>query len=147
MERTEIAKNYFAQKCHCSQAVLASFADALGITEETALKFGACFGGGMRKGEVCGACTGALMALGMKFGMSEIGDFKKQQIADGYARRFLDEFAKQNGSYLCRDLLKRNLASDEERQKAREEGLFASVCPKMIESAVRISEQMMQEKV
>ena len=147
MERTEIAKNYFAKKCHCSQAVLASFADALGITEETALKFGSCFGGGMRKGEVCGACTGALMALGMKFGMSEIGDLKKQQIADGYARRFLDEFAKQNGSYLCRDLLKRNLASDEERQKAREEGLFASVCPKMIESAVRISEQMMQEKV
>ena len=132
MERTEIAKNYFAQKCHCSQAVLASFADALGITEETALKFGSCFGGGMRKGEVCGACTGALMALGMKFGMSEVGDLENQQIADGYARRFLDEFAKQNGSYLCRNLLKRNLASDEERQKAREEGLFALVCPKMI---------------
>ena len=118
----------------------------LGITEETALKFGSCFGGGMRKGEVCGACTGALMALGMKFGMSEVGDFKNQQIADGYARRFLDEFAKQNGSYLCRDLLKRNLASEEERQKAREEGLFASVCPKMIESAVCIAEQMIQDK-
>ena len=147
MERTEIAKNYFAQNCHCSQAVLASFADALGITEETALKLGSCFGGGMRKGEVCGACTGALMALGMKFGMSEVGDLENQQIADGYARLFLDEFAKQNGSYLCRDLLKRNLASDDERQKAREEGLFVSVCPKIIESAVRISEQMMQEKV
>jgi len=146
MERTEIAKNYFAQKCHCLQAVLASFADVLGITEETALKFGSCFGGGMRKGEVCGACTGALMALGMKFGMSEVGDFDKQQIADRYARRFLDEFAMQNGSYLCRDMLKRNLASEEERQKAREEGLFASVCPKMIESAVCIVEQMIQDK-
>ena len=146
MKRTEIAKNYFAQKCHCSQAVLASFADVLGITEETALKFGSCFGGGMRKGEVCGACTGVLMALGMKFGMSEVGDFDNQKIADGYARRFLDEFASQNGSYLCRDLLKRNLASDEERQKAREEGLFASVCPKMIESAVCIAEQMIQDK-
>ena len=146
MERTEIAKNYFAQKCHCLQAVLASFADVLGITEETALKFGSCFGGGMRKGEVCGACTGALMALGIKFGMSEVGDFDKQQIADRYARRFLDEFAMQNGSYLCRDMLKRNLASEEERQKAREEGLFASVCPKMIESAVCIVEQMIQDK-
>ena len=145
MERTEIAKNYFARKCHCSQAVLASFVDVLGITEEMALKFGSCFGGGMRKGEVCGACTGALMALGMKFGMSEVGDVENQQIADDYARRFLDEFAKQNGSYLCRNLLKHNLASEEERQKAREEGLFASVCPKLIESAVRIAEQMMQE--
>ena len=146
MERTEIAKNYFAQKCHCSQAVLASFADVLGITEETALKFGSCFGGGMRKGEVCGACTGALMALGMKFGMSEIGDIKKQQIADGYARRFLDEFAKQNGSYLCRELLKVNLANEEERQYAREHGLFTTVCPKMIESAVLLAEAFIEEQ-
>lgn len=140
MERKEIAKNYFAQKCHCSQAVLASFADVIGITEETALKFGSCFGGGMRKGEVCGACTGVLMVLGMKFGMSEVGDFEKQQTADEYAKRFMTEFAAQNGSYLCRELLKVNLANEEERQYAREHGLFATVCPKLIESAVLLAE-------
>ena len=145
MERKEKAKDYFSQKCHCSQAVLASFADEIGLSEGTALQLGSCFGGGMRKGEVCGACTGALMAIGMKFGMSTVGDLERQQTADEYTKKFLNEFAKQNGSYLCRELLKYNLASEEERQKARELGLFAAVCPKLIESAVVIAEQLMSE--
>lgn len=145
MERTKIAKDLFSKKCHCSQAVLASFADELGITEEIALKLGSCFGGGMRKGEVCGACTGALMALGLKYGMNSVGDFDNQKIADEYAKKFLNEFAKQNGSYLCRQLMKCNLANDDERQYAREHGLFASICPKLIESAVVIAEQLMNE--
>lgn len=39
------------------------YADECGLTEEQALKLGGCFGDGMRKGEVCGACTGALLVL------------------------------------------------------------------------------------
>ena len=62
MTHIEKANELFGQKFHCSQAVFAAFAEELGITEEQALKIGACFGSGMRKGEVCGACTGALMA-------------------------------------------------------------------------------------
>lgn len=42
MKHTELAKMYFEQKYHCSQAVLAAFADELGLTEEQALKLGAC---------------------------------------------------------------------------------------------------------
>ena len=145
MERTIKAKDLFSKRCHCSQAVLASFADELGITEEIALKVGSCFGGGMRKGEVCGACTGALMALGLKYGMSSVGDYENQQVADEYAKKFLNEFSKQNGSYLCRQLLKCNLSNDEERQYAREHGLFTTICPKLIESAVLIAEQLMNE--
>lgn len=145
MKRTEFAKDLFSQKCHCSQAVLASFADDLGITEEIALKVGSCFGGGMRKGEVCGACTGALMVLGLHYGMSTVGDFEKQQTADEYAKRFLDEFSKQNGSYLCRQLLNCDLSNDDARQYAREYGLFTTICPQLIESAVLITEQFLKE--
>ena len=58
MTHKEKALQYFSDKFHCSQAVLAAFAPELGLTEEQALKLGACFGAGMRKGEVCGACTG-----------------------------------------------------------------------------------------
>ena len=52
MDHKEKALNYFSQQLHCSQAVLAAFAEECGITEEQALKLGSCFGGGMRKGEV-----------------------------------------------------------------------------------------------
>ncbi len=65
MTRVEKAKELFEQyNYHCSQSILAVFAEDLGITEKQALKLGGCFGGGMCKGEVCGACVGALMALG-----------------------------------------------------------------------------------
>ena len=58
MTHKELALDYFDRKFHCSQAVLAAFKDEIGLTEKQALKLGACFGSGMRKGEVCGACTG-----------------------------------------------------------------------------------------
>lgn len=52
MNHREKALDYFKRKFHCSQAVLAAFADDCGLTEEQALRIGACFGSGMRKGEV-----------------------------------------------------------------------------------------------
>ena len=78
----EKALALFDQKYHCSQAVLAAFADECGLTEQQALKLGACFGGGMRKGEVCGACTGALMVLGALYGQYDKADPASREIAD-----------------------------------------------------------------
>ena len=52
MTHKEKAVNYFSQKLHCFQAILAAFAKECGITEEEAFKFCSCFGSGMRKREV-----------------------------------------------------------------------------------------------
>ena len=82
MDHKEKALNYFSQQLHCSQAVLAAFAEECGITEEQALKLGSCFGGGMRKGEVCGAVTGALMALGLLYGQKNAGDAEGRQTSN-----------------------------------------------------------------
>ena len=49
MIRQEKAVEYFNRGFHCSQAVLAAYADQCGLTEEKALKLGACFGSGMRE--------------------------------------------------------------------------------------------------
>ena len=51
MTHKEKALVYFGDKFHCSQSVLAAFADEVGLSEEQALKLGACFGGGMRQGQ------------------------------------------------------------------------------------------------
>ncbi|MBQ9908051.1 MAG: C_GCAxxG_C_C family protein [Oscillospiraceae bacterium] len=45
----------------CRISSFAAFSEDFGITEKQALQIFACFGGGMCKGEVCGACTGALI--------------------------------------------------------------------------------------
>lgn len=90
MTEKEKALDYFGRHFHCSQAVLAAFADRCGLTEEQALKLGACFGSGMRKGEVCGACTGALMVLGLLYGQCDETDLKDM----------LDKFEKDDNMHL-----------------------------------------------
>lgn len=58
MTHIEKANELFGKKFHCSQAVFAAFAEELGLTDEQALKIGACFGSGMRKGEFAGVSDG-----------------------------------------------------------------------------------------
>ena len=106
MTHKEKALQYFADKFHCSQAVLAAYTDECGINEETALKLGACFGSGMRKGEVCGACTGALMVLGLLYGQYRKDDMASRQTANQVNDLMMNKFAEKCGSYLCNDLLR-----------------------------------------
>ena len=145
MNHIEMAKKYFEQKYHCSQAVLVAFADELGLTEEQALKLGGCFGGGMCKGEVCGACTGALMALGLKYGQSDIEDMESRKKTNDVTAEFLDMFQKENGSYICRELLGCDLGTDEGKRYAIENNLFIEFSPKMVYSATKIAKKLMNE--
>ena len=49
---------------NCAQAVLVSFCDKIGLTEEQAYQTASHFGSGMRHGSTCGVLSGGLMALG-----------------------------------------------------------------------------------
>lgn len=143
MNRIESAKHYFEEKFHCSQAVFAAFAPEYGLTEEQALKIGSCFGSGMCKGEVCGAVTGALMVLGLKYGHCRIGDTEGKLKTSRLTCLMMDKFKEENGSYLCRDLLGYDVTQKEEVEKIKELGLFTDFCPKMVESAARILEEIL----
>ena len=145
MPHIEKAKALFDKKFHCSQAVFAAFAEELGVTEEQALKIGACFGGGMRKGEVCGACTGALMALGLKYGQADEQDLESRYKTNEVTDKFLDRFQKENGSYMCKDLLGCDLSTEEGVAEAVEKKLFTEFCPKMVMSATKIVEELLKE--
>lgn len=145
MTHTEKAVNHFSKGFLCSQAVLAAFGDELSVTEEQALQLGACFGSGMRKGEVCGACTGALMVLGLKYGQTSVADGEARQNTNELTKRFLELFREKNGSYLCNDLLGCDISTPEGAAQARAKGLFCEFCPKMVASAVDVLEQVIEK--
>ncbi len=145
MTHEEIATKLFEEKYHCSQAVLGAFAEDFEMDIKTALKLGGCFGGGMCKGEVCGACTGALMALGLKYGQCETDDLENRAKANEVAVELLEQFAKENGSYLCKELLGCDLATAEGKAFAIEHKLFTEFCPKMVVSATRIAEKLLEQ--
>lgn len=138
MTHKEKAVQYYQDGYLCSQSVLAAYAEEYGLTEELALKLGTCLGAGMRKGEVCGACTGALMVLGLMH-----DDPKNRKTAYENTRQFLNDFRDVNGSYLCNDLLGCDVRTPEGVQYARDHHLFTEFCPKMVASAVEILEKIM----
>ena len=140
------ALTLFEQKYHCSQAVLAAFAEECGLTEKQALMLGACFGSGMRKGEVCGACTGALMVLGLLYGQYDSTDLDSREISNTINDKMMEGFAAVSGSYLCNDLLGCDITTAEGIQYAREHNLFTEFCPQMVANAVDILEQIIQEQ-
>ena len=144
-EKQTIAVEYYNKGLHCSQAVLAAFAGKCGISEETAIRLGSCFGSGMRKGYVCGACSGALMVLGLLYGETRIGDKEERLRSNRLNVLYVERFAQANGTCICNELLECDIATPEGAQHARDNGLFREFCPKMVASAVEILEGIIAE--
>ncbi len=140
MNDIETAVEYFNKGCSCSQAVLAAYGPKLGLDRESALKIASTFGGGIaRTGQTCGAVTGALMALGLKYNMD---DPKAKDKSIALAREFLDKFKACNGSTTCRELVGYDVSTPEGFAYARENKLFGN-CGKFVRNAAEIVEDML----
>ena len=145
MEKQEAAVSCFTRGFNCSQAVCSVFAPDFGVDPETAYRLACAFGGGLAgSGETCGAVTGALMVLGLKYGMT---DFQNQQAKEktyAVARSFLREFASRHQFTRCRDLLGCDIGTPEMRARAKEAGLFETLCPAFVRDAVQIVETLLE---
>ncbi len=146
MTHKETALQLFHERFLCSQAVVAAFAKECGITEEQAFKLGTAFGTGMRRGEVCGAVTGALMVIGLLYGQKSGSDTLGRSRAYDAAERMMDRFTERCGSYLCSELLGCDIKTEEGRARAVELKLFTEFCPTMVERAVDLLEEIIEEE-
>lgn len=134
-EKARKAREYFLQGYNCSQSVLAAWCEELGLDMNTALRISACFGGGMgRLREVCGACSGAFMVIGLKHGYTEGKDFKTKSENYAMVQKFAARFKEENGfdSIICREMLGLNGASDPTPEKRTEQYYKKRPCPDMI---------------
>jgi C_GCAxxG_C_C family probable redox protein len=140
-EKSEAAVACFREGYSCSQAILSVYGPEFGLARETALKAGAALGAGMgRLGEVCGAVSGALIVIGLKYGHTEAKD--KETKAKTYDRvyEFGERFRALRGSLLCRDLLGCDLATKEGMETARQKGYFTELCPRLVREAAEMLE-------
>ncbi len=136
--RAEFLKGY-----DCSQVVLRAFSEELGITEDEANKVAACFGGGMLMGEVCGVITGALMAIGLKYGHSNPENLMEQkEIMMAKSTEFREKLMEKHGSLICRPLLGYDVSKPEELQEALESGRMLDFCPKLAKDAIDILKEI-----
>ncbi|MDR0852099.1 MAG: C-GCAxxG-C-C family protein [Clostridiales Family XIII bacterium] len=143
MDRKELAAQTFGAGFNCAQAVFSAFCDEVGIDRETALKIASGFGSGVRKGEVCGAASGAVMVLGLRYGYSENdGNVKKNMFSK--AATFMDRFQETQGSYLCKEILQCDVSTEEGKRYALENHLFETTCRTAVDNAVEILEDLLK---
>lgn len=145
MNKADRALELFSNNFNCSQAVLTAFAPDFGLDEKLALMLGTSFGGGARNGELCGAVSGALMVLGLKYGHFDAADSEQKSRAYAIAAEYTKRFKEANGSVVCRDLLGYDLTKPDDMACIKEKELFGDVCPKAIKSAVEILENILAE--
>ena len=145
MDREYQAAELFVNGYNCAQAVIMVYADKLGMDPKTCAKLSSSFGGGMgRMREVCGAVSGMLMVAGMLYGYEgpEEGEIKKAHYAR--VQYLAEEFRKEAGSIICRDILK-NPPSDPNPSPRTEEYYKQRPCVRMVCLAVRILERYIAE--
>ena len=89
---------------NCGQAVIVTFAEDMGLNEEQAFQLGAHLGAGMRHGSVCGALSGAMLALGA-MGYNEVE-----------AAAVLRGFRERHETTDCKTLLRASLGRGEQKK-------------------------------
>jgi len=95
-----------------------SFRDYLGIQDSVLPQLASGFGGGVgHKGSLCGALTGAVMAIGMKMGRTDPKDRGTLQKVYNTCQQFWAQFEKEFGNVNCYDIIRIHLDNEEERQK------------------------------
>ncbi|MBN1453503.1 MAG: C_GCAxxG_C_C family protein [Anaerolineales bacterium] len=140
---TQSAQDRFAQGFNCSQSVFSAYASQLGIDDQAALKLASPFGGGVaHQGDVCGAVTGALMALGLDRGNATL---EAKDETYRIAEKFIERFKERHGTILCRQLIGHDISTPEGLQNARGQNVFKSICPGLVKDATELVAEFLDE--
>ncbi len=133
----------FSSGFNCAQIVLSCFAERYGMSRDEAFRIATGFGGGIaRNGEVCGAVSGAVMALGLCYGRKEGDDGEKQENTYVKVNEFLDRFRALHGSCVCRVILDGINLRTPEGQKAFGDQNKLDLCCRCVVDAIRIVESL-----
>lgn len=146
--RSAMAVARFLGGYNCAQSIVYAFSDALEIDKNLALKMACGFGAGMgRKQEVCGAVSGGIMVIGLKYGRGENDDRKVMDAAYIKVRELMDRFSEKYGTFICRELVGGcELTTEEGQRHFKEKDLLQKICKPCIESVAEILEDIISSE-
>jgi C_GCAxxG_C_C family probable redox protein len=140
--RSDLAAEKFLAGYNCAQAVVYSFCDDLRFDKDQALKLACGFGAGMaRRQEVCGAISGGIIALGLKYGRGEGQD--KALTGEMYRKvqELMTRFEARHGTCNCRTLLNGcDLNTPEGQQYFKDNDLLNVTCKGCVKTVVETVE-------
>lgn len=133
-EAADLAEKYFDGGFNCAESTLVALAIHFGKTAPNIPSIATAFGGGMaRTRNVCGAVSGALMALGLFCGRSHSGDDKERCYA--LAAELIQAVQSRSGSINCFDLTGLDFALPDSQQ-AYKDKVHGEVCVPLVRYVV-----------
>ena len=146
MKKREIGENYFKQGYNCSQAVVLTFIDEIGLDKEQALKIASSFGGGIgRQREVCGAVSGMVICLGALKGYSSPDNHTEKAEYYALVQNLCNKFKQINGSIVCRELLGLSSPSSPTPEKRTDEYYKKRPCQEICYIVAELTEKYLKK--
>ena len=144
-DHAELARELFLQGYNCSQAVLCAFGDVTGLDIDAAARMASSFGGGLaRLRQVCGTVSGAALVLGIARGYSDPKDPGAKAAHYRLVQEFARRFEAQNGSIVCRELLRGvEVAPGPDPEARTPEYYRKRPCPNLAWQSARILDEML----
>jgi len=129
-EKVKKASELFGSGYYCSQAVLGAFCEEYGLDTETAFRISCGLNSGARCSEICGAVSGAVLVISLRYGdSSEVCNLKVEE--------FMNAFKERYGGIVCRDILGCDIFTPEGKAKAMRDGLFGTLCVDAVANAAQ----------
>lgn len=146
MDRCELANAYHEKGFNCAQSVLAAFGDLTHLPEKEALAMAGGFGGGIGGSheELCGAMSGAVMALGMLYPHTRERNADEKRRIYQISKDFQARFKRRFGYTCCGDLLAAKIEVNDQVPAAQRLHITAR-CAALIVTSVEIVETMLKE--
>ena len=140
----QTAAERFTSGYRCSEAIMTTYCERVGLSRDQAMKIGCAFGGGMGScGEMCGAVTAAVVILGLKYGRTDKNDGESRAAADSRVRTFLEKFKEKHKRLRCNELIGYDRSTPEGHEIAAAAGVFKTLCPGFVKDAALILEELL----
>jgi len=144
MDRGERVCGLLDRERNCAEAMVESFADAVGVSAEVVLPAATPFGAGIgRTGNVCGLVSGAAFVLGLAVGPRDPSDLGTKERSYALVAELVRGVEESLGSIRCTDILGADLGDPEDRRRAIEDGRFPNRCRAAVTEVVAVLEGLL----
>ena len=137
IDKIELKEKMAGGNISCAQCLFCAFADRFDYSEEEFSLIAAGFGGGMTRGDTCGAVSAGIMALGLAFG-------DDRDLIHEKVHQYQEMFTARFGSTICRELLGYDFSIPGEREKCMASGTKER-CAEFVPEAAEMVEKLLGE--
>ncbi|MEM2101942.1 MAG: C-GCAxxG-C-C family protein [Candidatus Bathyarchaeia archaeon] len=127
------AMDLFDSGYNCAESVLLALSENLAQKSTNIPRIATGFGGGVgRFGSICGALSGAVMAMGLLGGCDKPNEKEKRIAVYKQVLRMIEDFEKEFGSSHCRTLTGCDIRTEDGLKEYYAREVRKKVCPKFV---------------